>query len=150
MNPADAAVEFSARVFDDTGGFSYAANLGGQEGEDFNLDPGDAVSGIVAVDTSGIADPLASSKKSKSRTNFSGSDILSISTNDNGHTGGGALTDTVEGVMDPADCPNLGGHEGEPILTPWTCLTSWTMFLSSTPKTNSSTFRRIPHRDETH
>ena len=33
MSPADAAVEFSARVFDGTGGFSYAENLGGQEGE---------------------------------------------------------------------------------------------------------------------
>ena len=36
MNPGDAAIEFSARVFDRTGGFSYFGNLGGQEGEDFN------------------------------------------------------------------------------------------------------------------
>ena len=35
MNPADVAIEFSTRVFDGTGGFSYAENLGGQEGEPF-------------------------------------------------------------------------------------------------------------------
>ena len=33
MSPGNADVEFSARVFDGTGGFSYFANLGGQEGE---------------------------------------------------------------------------------------------------------------------
>ncbi|MBI85079.1 MAG: hypothetical protein CMJ81_17940 [Planctomycetaceae bacterium] len=44
---------------------SIEINLGGQEGEDFNLDPGDAVSGVAAVHTSGVVDSLASSKTSE-------------------------------------------------------------------------------------
>ena len=52
--------------------------------------------------------------------NFSGADVLSISTNDNGHTGGGALTDTdtVNITVNPVnDAPELTAPGMQSFLT---------------------------------
>ena len=64
-----------------------ATNLGGQEGEDFSLDLGDAVSGVAAVHTSGVVDSLASSKTSESLHDNTNNAISMVNTAEGGLDG---------------------------------------------------------------
>ena len=56
-----------------------ASNLGGQEGEDFDLDPGDQRLQVAAVHTSGVVDSLASSKTSEVLHGYTNNDEVQLS-----------------------------------------------------------------------
>ena len=63
--PIGGTLDRTPEVIDSNDTTNIEINLGGQEGEDFNLDPGNTVSGVAAVHTSGVVDFLASSKTSE-------------------------------------------------------------------------------------